>query len=145
MLVPLVLLSLPFFVLFNNDPNYADEPTVLPVLITSLITLFFAYVMIRNYKIIRIELDENRINIIDVVKSKKLNYLYSDVKKIESTTYRIQGVTKLSGRSRDINFASAYSIFFKDELELVIDTDVYSNCIEMINYIESHKPVIQTL
>ncbi len=146
MLVPLGLLPLPFFIFFNNDYKYEDEPHLAPAIIAALIIFPFVFLMVKNYKIIRIKLDDTTIDIINVVRLQRMRYNYSDVKKIDLHKHKIEGYQQYeSSKTEDINYVTFTTICFKDGFELEMASDVYTNYREMIAYIESHKPVIQTM
>jgi hypothetical protein len=145
MVAPLALGVLPFIIYFNQDPKFEEEPKLVPALIAAAIVFPFVYLMMRNYDVIRLSFDEVGITVSNVFGAPQNRYSYSDVAKIDFSTHKIEGVVSRGGRTRDINYVSFITICLKDGDTIELSSDVYSNYEQMIEYIESHKDVVQIM
>ncbi len=144
-IVPISFLLLPFFILFNNDPKFKNEPKVLPAVVVAAIVIPLAIVVLKNSSIVKLKFDTKGIYMTNLVRNKTLKYRYSDIDRIEFRINRTQGYTNRFGVSRDIHDSPIANIYFSDGFEFTLTTDTYSNCQEMIDYIESRKPIIKIL
>ena len=93
----------------------------------------------KNYSLIRIELYPHALRFNNLFKMKGLQYKYSDIVKVQMISNRYMRDKLLPNGNFGFEIASTpgYRIYFKDDFQIEITAETYSNTKEMLDCIQA--------
>ena len=127
---------MPIYVIFFED-NSRYKTIVLPIIILSVFSILFVLVFLSAYNLIRIELYPHAIRINNLIMMKGIQYKYSDIVKVQLISQVSAGVQPFISRIRDINSNPGFILYFKDDFQIEITAETYSNTREMLDCINA--------
>ncbi|MBP7478269.1 MAG: hypothetical protein KA797_07085 [Chitinophagales bacterium] len=140
LLIPVAFVLAPFYVIFFENKSRYDT-VIMPIVILSIFVGIFVYVFLKAYSLIRIEIYPHAIRFNNLVMMKGLQYKYSDIDKLQIVSQVTVGVQGRKGGwygyTPDINTNPGFIIYFKDNFQIEITAETYSNTKEMLDCIRA--------
>lgn len=134
-IVVVVFIALPAGMVIYSI-NHTDA--IIPAIIACLVFSPFAYLLIRDNSVIKIELTDNAMVFKSIINTQTMCYPYTDITGIKIQVEREESYSPY-GRLVDVNYDPRAIVYFKDGNEFVLYDDTYSNVYDMVEFIESKR------
>mgnify|MGYP000901199913 CR=1 FL=1 len=136
--IPLAIVFIPFYLIFFED-KLKYESYIFPILVIIAFISPLVYMILKNYSIVRIELYPHAIRFNNIIMMKGLQYKYSDIVKVQmiSNRYMRDRFIPMNTIAREVASTPGFIIYFKDDFQIEITAETYSNTKEMLDCIQA--------
>lgn len=131
-IVTVVFIGIPVYLLVYS---FFHPENIFPALLATFVFGVFAYLLVKDHKVITVELNETSMRFNSMFGSQTLLYTYSDIERINIEVHREESYSKY-GKLVNVNYDPMATIHFKDGNAFTLYDDTYANVQEMLDFIE---------